>query len=123
MYDTICYFGLSAHDFTEISAARKERAPAAELRFFTAAAELVEHVTYSHATRILVFLDVQMLDQEWELVRRIKNDGIHSNDNVHLVLLSAAWTEGERRRADGFGLRACLRSPASPDSLQCLFAS
>lgn len=118
-YDTICYLGLSAHDFTEISAARKELAPDAELRFFTAAVELLDHVNYSHATRILVFLDTRVLDPEWELVRRLKSHD--ATENVRVVLLSMALEASEVEKARSCGIGSLTISPVQPESLHAFF--
>src|SRR4051812_19323166 len=101
MYDTICYLGLSARDFTEISAARKQFSPSAELRFFTTAVELLDYVTSSHAARILAFLDAQVLDLEWELVHRLKPE--NAGENVRVVVLTAAPEASGAERAHTCG--------------------
>lgn len=111
MYGTICYHGFSARDFTELSAARKKLAPSAELRFFTSAAELLDHVNHSHAIRTLVLLDTRVLDLEEELLRRLQPG--EADSNVRVVLLSSAVDAAEFQRAQASGAAACLQSPVS----------
>src|SRR5687767_8955764 len=104
MYHTICYLGFSARDFTEISAARKRLTPSAELRFFTAAVDLLDHVNYSLGRPTIVFLDTRVLDSEWELVRRLEDAGAGTNLRVALVSLDCNTTE--RKKAQACGITA-----------------
>ena len=120
MFDTICYLGFSAHDFTEISGARKRFAPSAELRFFTTATELLDHVGYSHATRTLVFLDTRTLDADWELVRRLAASA--TGGNVQMLLLGMKWNASDSELARRYGLAGCLESPVQAGVLERLLA-
>jgi hypothetical protein len=115
MYDTICYLGFSSHDFTEISAARKQLSPSAQLRFFTAPADLVDHVNGSHGQRTLVFLDRHALDSDGELLRRLKPEPTFQN--VRLVVLGWSLPANERENAWAYGVGLCLPSPLQVDAL------